>query len=227
MDEYFVPVSDIQGGNNIFWIANGCSLVVWGVLVYKYYYVPEHHKKNPINNALLLLPVIGIMYNLYLSVWAKGVSPPRNWNMCLDVDVKEEDKEKGIVGYYDYTCLNAHTSGEISTAALFSKRMYYLNYLVFFIILIIQSAYTKKIFSKTHSVLINLLCMDCILVIIGSTIPLFSGNPTWGYIVICFLSGIIWMSSTLLIIMMVNMYKYMITGSSVGNVWKKRKGQRF
>jgi len=224
MDEYFVPVSNIQGGNNIFWISNGASIVVWVILVYKYYYLPEHHKNNPITNILLFLPVIGIMYNVYLDIWAKGVSPPRTWKMCLDVDVKEEDKEKGVVGYFDYTCLNDHTTERMKGNTIFSTRMYYLNYLVFFIILVIQSAYTKKIFSKTKSILINLLCMDCILVIIGSIIPLFSGSPIWGYLILSFLSGTIWMSSTLLLIMMVNMYKYMITGSSVGGLWGKRKG---
>ena len=226
MNEYFVPISDIQGGNNIFWVANGASLLIWVGLVYRYYYLPEHHKNNPITNILLFFPVIGIIYNVYLDIWSKGVSPPRTWNMCLDIDIKEEDKEKGVVGYFDYTCLNNHTKSEAETNKTFSTRMYYLNYLVFFIILVIQSAYTKQIFSKTQSGLINLLCMDCILVIIGSIVPLFSGNPIWGYIILSFLSGIIWMSSTLLLIMMVNMYKYMITGSSVGHIWARKRRTR-
>ena len=70
---------------------------------------------------------------------------------------------------------------------------------------------------------INVLGIDCILVIIGSIVPLFSSQAIWSYILLCFLSGIIWMSSTLLAIIMVNMYKYLITGSPEGSVWKKKR----
>ena len=223
MSEYFVPVSDIEGGDGIFWLARLSSLLVWAVLIYRYYYLPQHHRDNPITNLILAIPILGIIYNIYLDYQNDGPSPPRTWNFCLDTNIKSKDKKAGIVGYFDYTCLNKHVKDIVNNNAEFTKRLYYLNYLLFFVILVIESAYSSKMFSKTRSTLINLLGMDCILVIIGSVIPLFAGAPIWSYIALCFLSGITWMSSALLLIIMIDMYKYLVTGAHGGRSWKRRR----
>ena len=224
MSKYFLPVSNIQGGDSIFWSAQLAPLLIWGVLVYRYYYIPEHHHENPITNVMLFVPVLGVLYNIYLAYNHKGPSPPRSWNFCLKTKVKAEDKKKGVVGYFDYTCLNDHGTIMSGRNAEYTKILYYLNYLIFFVVLVIQSVDTKKGISRENfPLLINVLGIDCILVIIGSIVPLFSSQAIWSYILLCFLSGIIWMSSTLLVIIMVNMYKYLITGSPEGAVWKKKR----
>ena len=224
MSKYFLPVSNIQGGDSIFWSAQLAPLLIWGVLVYRYYYIPEHHHENPITNVMLFVPVLGVLYNIYLAYNHKGPSPPRSWNFCLKTKVKPEDKKKGVVGYFDYTCLNDHGTIMSGRNAEYTKILYYLNYLIFFVVLVIQSVDTKKGISRENfPLLINVLGIDCILVIIGSIVPLFSSQAVWSYILLCFLSGIIWMSSTLLVIIMVNMYKYLITGSPEGAVWKKKR----
>jgi len=224
MSKYFLPVSNIQGGDSIFWAAQFAPLLLWGVLVYRYYYIPEHHHENPITNSMLFIPVLGVLYNIYLAYNHTGPSPPRSWNFCLKTKVKAEDKKKGVVGYFDYTCLNDHGTIMSGRNAEYTKILYYLNYLIFFVVLVIQSVDTKKGISRENfPLLINVLGIDCILVIIGSIVPLFSSQAIWSYILLCFLSGIIWMSSTLLVIIMVNMYKYLITGSPEGAVWKKKR----
>ena len=224
MSKYFLPVSNIQGGDSIFWSAQLAPLFIWGVLVYRYYYIPEHHHENPITNLMLFVPVLGVLYNIYLAYNHKGPSPPRSWNFCLKTKVKPEDKKKGVVGYFDYTCHNDHSTIMSGRNAEYTKSLYYLNYLIFFVVLGIQSVDTKKGISRENfPLLINVLGIDCILVIIGSIVPLFSSQAIWSYILLCFLSGIIWMSSTLLAIIMVNMYKYLITGSPEGSVWKKKR----
>ena len=224
MSKYFLPVSNIQGGDSIFWSAQLAPLFIWGVLVYRYYYIPEHHHENPITNLMLFVPVLGVLYNIYLAYNHKGPSPPRSWNFCLKTKVKPEDKKKGVVGYFDYTCLNDHGTIMSGRNAEYTKSLYYLNYLIFFVVLVIQSVDTKKGISRENfALLINVLGIDCILVIIGSIVPLFSSQAIWSYILLCFLSGIIWMSSTLLVIIMVNMYKYLITGSPEGTTWKKKR----
>ena len=224
MSKYFLPVSNIQGGDSIFWSAQLAPLLIWGVLVYRYYYIPERHHENPITNLMLFVPVLGVLYNIYLAYDHKGPSPPRSWNFCLKTKVKPEDKKKGVVGYFDYTCLNDHGTIMSGRNAEYTKILYYLNYLIFFVVLVIQSVDTKKGISRENfPLLINVLGIDCILVIIGSIVPLFSSQAIWSYILLCFLSGIIWMSSTLLVIIMVNMYKYLITGSPEGAVWKKKR----
>jgi len=221
MNEYFVPVGSIQGGDSIFWAAQLMSLIVWGALVYRFYYLPSHHINNPITNMLLLVPIVGSFYNVYLAYSHAGPSPPRSWNFCLNTEVKPKDKKTGVVGYFDYTCYSKHIESITSDNSEFTLRLYYLNYLLFFVILVIESAYSSEMFSKTKSVLINLLCMDCILVILGSIVPLFAGAPIWSYIVLCFLSGITWMSSTLLLIIMIDMMRYLVTGKVIGSSWKK------
>jgi hypothetical protein len=224
MSKYFVPVSDIQGGDSVFWCAQLAPLIMWGILVYRYYYIPQHHQNNPITNFLLFIPVLGLLYNVYLGYNHKGPSPPRSWNFCLDTKVKSKDKDKGVVGYFDYSCLYNHETDMDSNNAEYTKRLYYLNYILFFVVLVIQSADSKKsISTENFPMLINVLGMDCLLVIIGSIVPLFSSSPLWSYIILCFLSGVIWMSSTLLLIIMVNMYKYLITGSTAGSTWKKNR----
>ncbi len=82
MSKYFLPVSNIQGGDSIFWSAQLAPLLIWGVLVYRYYYIPEHHHENPITNVMLFVPVLGVLYNIYLAYNHKGPSPPRSWNFC-------------------------------------------------------------------------------------------------------------------------------------------------
>ena len=224
MSKYFLPVSNIQGGDSIFWSAQLAPLFIWGVLVYRYYYIPEHHHENPITNLMLFVPVLGVLYNIYLAYNHKGPSPPRSWNFCLKTKVKPEDKKKGVVGYFDYTCHNDHSTIMSGRNAENTKSLYYLNYIIFFVVLVIQSVDTKKGISRENfPLLINVLGIDCILVIIVSIVPLFSSQAIWSYILLCFLSGIIWMSSTLLAIIMVNMYKYLITGSPEGSVWKKKR----
>ena len=222
MNEYFVPVGSIQGGDSIFWAAQLMSLIVWGALVYRFYYLPSYYIDNPINNILLFVPIIGSFYNVYLAYSHAGPSPPRSWNFCLNTEVKPKDKKMGIVGYFDYTCYSKHIESITSDNSEFTLRLYYLNYLLFFVILVIQSAdYKKSISSDNFPMLINVLGMDCLLVILGSVVPLFAGAPIWSYIALCFLSGITWMSSTLLLIIMANMYKFLITGSPFGYSWKK------
>ncbi len=224
MSKYFLPVSNIQGGDSIFWAAQFAPLLLWGVLVYRYYYIPEHHQNNPITNSMLFIPVLGVLYNIYLAYNHKGPSPPRSWNFCLKTKVKAEDKKKGVVGYFDYSCLNDHDTIMDERNIQYTETLYYLNYLIFFVVLVIQSVDTKKGISRENfPLLINVLGIDCILVIIGSIVPLFSSQAVWSYILLCFLSGIIWMSSTLLVIIMVNMYKYLITGSPEGTTWKKKR----
>ena len=210
MSEYFVPVTDIQGGDVVFWVAQSFSLFIWVFLIYRYYYLPSSYVHNTLVNVLFFIPVIGMLYNVLLGFNHYGPSPPRSWNFCLETNVEEKNKKKGVVGYLDYTCLYDHVNSITGDNKEFTSRLYYLNYLLFFVILVIQSAYSAKMFSKTRSSLINLLCMDCILVIIGSIIPLFAGSPILSYIVLCFLSGVIWMSSTLLLIIMVNMYRFLV-----------------
>ena len=223
MNKYFIPVSSIQGGDSIFWIAELISIVLWLLLVYRFYYIPEHHQNNPITNTLIFIPVLGLLYNIYIGYSDKGLTPPRSWDFCLKTKVKPKDKKKGVVGYFDYSCLSDHVDSMDKRNAEYTKRLYYLNYLIFFVVLVIQSADSRMNLSKENMpLLINVLGMDCILVIIGSIVPLFFSQPLWSDIVLRFLSGIIWMSSTLLLIIMVNMYKYIITGSTVGRSWKKK-----
>jgi len=162
-----------------------------------------------VSTTLLALPVIGILINLWMSTWDAGPSVPRAWDFCLTSKVKPEDQAKGVLAYYNYDCYYQQNQDMRSSFNTYTDRMYYINYVLFFMIIMVQEHYktpTRGRKIKFPQGLVNLLCIAGILGVVSSLIPLFTGNAIPTYIALKFFSGILWMSCTILVIFLVDMY---------------------
>ena len=215
MNSYFKTIRYGEHSDLIFWIAQSLPLIIWFILIKKFYYDTTLHKINPYINYLLILPIIGIGLNIYLTTIDTIPTPPRTWDFCLDTNISQEQKRKGIVGFYNYKCYHQQYSNSLSVVTTYIDRLYYINYILFFIILIVQNNYVIKMIGrnkKIHSAFVNLLGISSILGVIGSIIPLFLGVPIWTYLILRFLSSILWMSSTILIIFLIHLFLFVNKG---------------
>lgn len=209
-NEFFDQISWGQRGDYIFWTAEALPLLLWGFLISKYYLAHRKDFKHVwVSTGLLLIPVIGVVLNLWMSTWDEGPSVPRAWDFCLTSKVKPEDREKGVLAYYNYDCYYQQNQDMRSSFNTYTDRMYYINYVLFFMIIMVQEHYKtprrgRKI--KFPQGLVNLLCIAGILGVVSSLIPLFTGNAIPTYIALKFFSGVLWMSCTILIVFLVDMY---------------------
>ena len=213
--EFFEQITWGQRGDYIFWIAEILPIFLWGFLIAKYYLA---HRKDFdhvwISNFLLLIPVFGILLNLYMSAWDDGTSVPRAWDFCLTSKVKPEDRRKGVLAYYNYDCYYEQNKDMRSSFETYTERMYYINYVLFFMIIMVQEHYRSP--KKGRKIrfpqgLVNLLCIAGLLGVVSSLIPMFTGNSIPTYIALKFFSGILWMSCTILVIFLVDMYFFVNT----------------
>ena len=212
---YFQNLPFETNGSIFFYIAETLPLIIW-VLVFKYFYYDVGlHQQNPYTNILLVIPFIGVFYNIYLSVSTPGLTLPLKWKGCVNTKVESHEKDQGILGHYDYSCLNAHQLDNEKKASDLNARFYYVSYILFFIILLFQGNYFKLIgkrdalikqASAKKGALVNLICISGIFGILGSMAPLFMNGNIWTLMTLKFLSSVIWMSVTLLIIVLLDMY---------------------
>ena len=209
-NEFFKQITWGQRGDYIFWIAEALPIFLWGFLISKYYLAHRKDFKQAwVSTTLLALPVIGILINLWMSTWDAGPSVPRAWDFCLTSKVKPEDQAKGVLAYYNYDCYYQQNQDMRSSFNTYTDRMYYINYVLFFMIIMVQEHYktpTRGRKIKFPQGIVNLLCIAGILGVVSSLIPLFTGNAIPTYIALKFFSGILWMSCTILVIFLVDMY---------------------
>ena len=210
-NEYFKEFTKGQKGDYIFWIASALPLVLWIFLILKYYVKKGMYKDiHPYTNFFLLMPFIGIFFNIFLSVHDAGPTLPVNWGFCLSTKIPQQEKEKGVVGLYDYTCYQQQNELSYSYVETYINRLYYINYILLFLVIIIQSNFRKFVgkIKRKNSILLNLLCISALLGILGSLCPLFIESPIFTYIALRFFTSILWMSSAILIIFLLNMYSF-------------------
>ena len=168
--------------------------------------------RKPFSNFLIILIS-------FLSLSACAQYPSVEWQISTAILACPEEfrehstvlgyREKGVLAYYNYDCYYQQNQDMRSSFNTYTDRMYYINYVLFFMIIMVQEHYKtprrgRKI--KFPQGLVNLLCIAGILGVVSSLIPLFTGNAIPTYIALKFFSGILWMSCTILVIFLVDMY---------------------
>ena len=151
---YFKEFTYGQKGDYIFWIATAAPLLLWIFLIFKYYFKRDMYKDvHPYTNIFLLLPFVGVFYNIFTSVYnSEAPTMPINWDFCLSTNVPEEEKRKGAVGFYNFTCYNRQSNLAYRYVETYINRMYYINYILLFLVIIIQTNFSdmvSKIKKKT------------------------------------------------------------------------------
>ena len=211
-NEYFKQFKKGQKGDYIFWVSSALPLLLWIFLILKYYIKKDMYKDiHAYTNIFLIMPFIGIFFNIFLSIHnSTAPTMPVDWGFCLSTDIPQEETEKGVVGLYDYTCYSQQIALAYSYVETYISRLYYINYILLFLVIIIQSNFRKFVgkIKRKNSILLNLLCISALLGILGSLCPLFIESPIFTYIALRFFTSILWMSSAILIIFLLNMYSF-------------------
>ena len=201
--DYFYTIKKGQGGDFILWAAEIFPIFIWFILINKYYFYVR--QESIISKCIVLIPVIAVIINVTMGYFDKGISVPLAWTKgCLE---KKEDKD-GLLGFLDFKCWSNDSIAVRGLAHGLSNRFFYINYILFFIILLIQDYYADIWKSQHHTTLINLLCISSVFGIIGSTIPLFTGSHLYTVIALKFFSTVLWMSITMLILFFLHLYRY-------------------
>ena len=207
MNTYFKEITFGQGGDFLYWIASILPLFLWTFLIDKYkLYNPKKNKSA----YLLWVPYIAIGFEIYTSWKAKGPTPPTHWNLCLSRKVAPKDKKKGVLGYIDYKCKREQNNTNNSLTKSESSRFYYVNYLLFFMVLIIQNFHSEIWRSPTGKRLVNILCISVILEIVGVLPVLFIGQNIWSILLLRIGSSALWQVLTLLMLFLIEFYIYIM-----------------
>ena len=207
MNTYLKEITFGQGGDFIYWTATFIPLLLWIFLIDKYkLYNP---KKNKIA-YLLWIPFITTFYDIYTSWKAKGSTPPSHWNLCLSRKVAPEEKKKGVLAYMDYSCYREQGDlNNVLTKAI-GSRFYYVNYLLFFMVLIIQNYHQEIWYTITGKRLVNILCISVIIQLIGVLPVLVVGENIWSIAILRTGSSALWQVLTLLMVFLIEFYIYIM-----------------
>ena len=153
----------INNGDIIYYSTSFISLIIWLYLVYTFYNYRNFNLKyskwlNISVIIFILYPVISCIKIIYDSQTKTKdgnlsyVSLPPGWEVCFDSDITELEKEKGILGTYNFKCANNQTIqiGLLLTAI--TERIYYINSALLVLVLFIYNSTHYKLFKhKTFS----------------------------------------------------------------------------
>lgn len=172
-------------------------LSIWLFLIYKYYFPFLMSKSSFFPSDLLRHPgkityILVILFPFIITFqslikYKKELQSNKYfisdlWPICTTTTHKHtKEYSSGILGYFNTNCANSQTDFNKNYSYNLEKRSYYLNYILFLLILvygkiILSPSYS---YSKTNIVFISI---SLILAIIGELSPLFTNDFLMSYI---------------------------------------------
>jgi len=131
------------------------------------------------------LPIVLSLRGLYYATFvdAKGdstydptsASLPPGYGYCLSEKVKQEDREKGVVAYWNYKCESQNNDLTSNAGMALLNRFYYINYAIFLIVLLVYNAVTKFNVLNNKFILLNIR-VALLLGVLGCLIPVFANG---------------------------------------------------
>ena len=133
-----------------------------------------------------LIPIILILRTMFYAIlfdekkWTTEYEPgkptlPPGFGYCMNTNIKQEDKAKGILAYWDYACEGSNEKFTTSAANALLTRFYYINYAIFLIVLLVYNTLSKVNILKNKFVLLNIR-FALFLGIIGCILPVFASG---------------------------------------------------
>jgi len=128
---------------NVFLYGYLLPIIIWYAIVYMYLYKNLFTSVISYELIILSLPLIIIFINLYI-LYNKNENVQNYYKPCISTDVKESDKKKGIIGYFNNRCLNDHFYLSQEIIGDLTNRFYSLGYILFLFMLVVQNTFDKK-----------------------------------------------------------------------------------
>jgi len=193
LNEYIKP---IKNGELITYIYGFIPLLLWVVYGFqlKYYFSRITQTKWYSHSSLIILSIIFIycipfylalrsFFRVFFSNDAtqKGKSKftqaslPPGFGSCMDSKVKEEDKKRGVLAYWDYACSGSNTRFMDRMGRDLLNRFYYINYAIFLVVILVYNNITSFNILKSPFMIMNIR-FSLLLGTIGCLLPIFQ---TW------------------------------------------------
>uniref|UniRef100_A0A6C0KG74 Uncharacterized protein n=1 Tax=viral metagenome TaxID=1070528 RepID=A0A6C0KG74_9ZZZZ len=121
-------------------------LIIWLFIIKYFIWTKDVISFIPMNILLsiLVIPFIVIIYNYYTLTIKNGTdSLPSTFGNCNDNNIPEAEKYKGVRYYYNLDCVSNNLQVTYNYAKLLNMRSYYINYIIFFMIMIISNPWIR------------------------------------------------------------------------------------
>ena len=113
-------------------------------MVYTFLYKKTYNSLYSIDSIILFVPLLPIMYNLYILYESNSVNLDTYYKACITTKVTEDQEKKGIVGLFNNKCLNEHFYLSQEIIKDLTNRFYALGYTLFLFMLVVQNTFAKR-----------------------------------------------------------------------------------
>ena len=117
---------------------------------------------------LFLCPLIYVLINVYTTLNTDQGTTYAFPSCVTEKNITNQDKENGILGFFDIQCHNDHNNMTFLNGEEFENRFYYMSYILFLIIIFI--APLKNMSKKFHYGIITLISLSLLIALFGSVI---------------------------------------------------------
>ena len=83
-------------------------------------------------------------------------SMPPGFGFCMNTKVTEEDKKKGIIGTWNYSCEGMNEQLISRRTNSITTRFYYVNYAIFLLVITVYNAFTSIEIFKNPFIVVNI-----------------------------------------------------------------------
>ena len=171
-------VRPIKNGDALYHLSALWPLLLWGVFGFKLFSIMRNLKVNDVymrslstivlTVAIYLLPVV-LAGNV---LWKAEQSPeghlekehkpfevasmPPGFGFCMNTKVTSEEKRKGIIGKWDYSCEGMNEQLISRRTSSITTRFYYVNYAIFLLVITVYNAFTRIEIFKNPFIILNI-----------------------------------------------------------------------
>jgi hypothetical protein len=144
-------------------------IVIWSMVIWKFLYGTYFTSIFSLPGLVSLVPIFIIFYNIYI-LYSTKTGLNFLVNACFDRNISEKQDEQGIIATGNISCANQMNLYIATHNHALTKYYYYISYLLFLMLLIIQ--YAKHDTQKT----VKIMCLCWIISIIGMMTSVFFGG---------------------------------------------------
>ena len=195
-------MKELKYGNLLLYFPTLINLLVWGYIVY-YFYYPHLYKNNPglKTGFLILLPLLLVPFYIYFNfksmIGEKALYFP-GWSPCLETDKAQGD----IIGTWDMKCGTSQIIYTTEIATRLQNRFYYIAYAIFLIVLI-HLKITKNKIKGDHIIYVMI---PLIFSTLGVLPNMFSMSYAWSFIIINMYVGLLAITVVSSLILLFSLY---------------------
>lgn len=195
MNDY---IRELPFGQYIMPVTHFLTLLVWIYISYTFVINKNMQNKYSYINLILLIPVFIICYNSYNLLVDDGF--PSQWPFCLKKDLNINQTQEHVIGIYDLHCDRQKNIYTDSIKNKIINSFYYINYILFMIVLLVHNNIQKKVESTE---ILQIISLAVLLGVLGTTLYNFSDYPSATILFYNIQSALLTMNITLLIIVLV------------------------